>query len=814
MGERDEPQTERREGEALPETPPPTETLRPADRDVRSVDQGMIGKRIGRYTIKGVIGSGGMGTVFQAVQEQPRRRVAIKMLKQGVSSRSAQRRFEFESQLLARLKHPGIAQVYEAGTFDDGHGDRPYFVMEYIVGAKTLTEYAEAKKLGTRSRLELFVAVCDAVQHGHLKGIVHRDLKPGNILVGSGGRPRIIDFGVARSTDSDMAITTLQTDVGQLVGTLQYMSPEQIEADPTDLDARSDVYALGVILYELLTGRLPYDVSKVAIHEAARIVKEEPPTRLSTIDRQLRGDVETITMKAMEKIRNHRYQSASELQQDIQNYLDDQPILASPPTAIANLRRFARRHRAATVALASIFSVLIVAVIGITIFAVDADAQRAAAEQSRARAESVSGFVSTMLSSRDPVTMGTIDKALMTPVLAQASESLARQFTEEPLVKADLHGVIGRAYRNLGMYADSRNHLSAALDIQTTLRGPDHPERIDALMDMARQFTSERRGSEARPLYEEVLAARHRSLGPDHPDTIDAMMSLGTCLSALDDFEESHRLLEAVVQHRTDTLGEDHLDTLTAVSAYATLLLNESRYEEAEQVSRDLVQRYRNRLGNADARTLREINHHAKLLGILGRRPESKVLLEETVKGRRIVLGPDHPFTLRTVNDLADLLVFEQNFPRAEALYREALDGRRRVVGNDHVDTLWSLTYLGRMLEMDDRPREAEPYLREALEGWERVGGPQHLRTREATMAYGRILQKLDQHDAAIKLFEKALAIESGRSPRDESIIKHLRDRLAAAVLAKQAWRDLQDRKSFTPQETLGPAARVGPDAG
>ena len=193
---------------------------KPASPATMKADEVMIGRKIGRYTIKDVIGSGGMGTVFLAVQEQPRRRVAVKMMKQGISSRSAQRRFEFESQLLARLKHPGIAQVYEAGTHDGGYGERPYFVMEYITNAKTLTEYAESKKLGTRERLDLFAQVCDAVQHGHLKGIVHRDLKPGNILVGSAGRPRIIDFGVARSTDSDMALTTLQTDVGQLVGTI------------------------------------------------------------------------------------------------------------------------------------------------------------------------------------------------------------------------------------------------------------------------------------------------------------------------------------------------------------------------------------------------------------------------------------------------------------------------------------------------------------------------------------------------------------------------------------------------------------------
>ena len=352
------------------------------------VASSLIGTRIGTFTLKRIIGSGGMGTVYEAMQEQPRRRVAVKMMKRGITSKSALRRFEFESQLLGRLQHPGIAQVYEAGTHDDGSGGVPYFAMEYISSARTLTEYAVDRKLGTRERLSLFAKVCDAVQHGHLKGVVHRDLKPGNILVDSSGQPKIIDFGVARSTDSDLAVTTLQTDVGQLVGTLQYMSPEQVEADPSDIDARSDVYALGVVLYELLTGKPPYDVRQAAIHEAVRMVREEEPTKLSTIDRHLQGDIETIAIKALEKDRDRRYQSATALEEDIQHYLSDEPISARPPGAIDYLRRFARKHKAAAVSIVAVFIVLVGAVIAISIFAVEAGRQRKDAELSNIAFES------------------------------------------------------------------------------------------------------------------------------------------------------------------------------------------------------------------------------------------------------------------------------------------------------------------------------------------------------------------------------------------------------------------------------------------
>jgi tRNA A-37 threonylcarbamoyl transferase component Bud32 len=377
-------------------TPPPSpddaETISgdgpPITDAPEPVASSLIGTRIGTFTLKRIIGSGGMGTVYEAMQEQPRRRVAVKMMKRGITSKSALRRFEFESQLLGRLQHPGIAQVYEAGTHDDGSGGVPYFAMEYISSARTLTEYAVDRKLGTRERLSLFAKVCDAVQHGHLKGVVHRDLKPGNILVDSSGQPKIIDFGVARSTDSDLAVTTLQTDVGQLVGTLQYMSPEQVEADPSDIDARSDVYALGVVLYELLTGKPPYDVRQAAIHEAVRMVREEEPTKLSTIDRHLRGDIETIAIKALEKDRDRRYQSATALEEDIQHYLSDEPISARPPGAIDYLRRFARKHKAAAVSIAAIFLVLVGAVIAISIFAVEAGRQRKDAELSNIAFES------------------------------------------------------------------------------------------------------------------------------------------------------------------------------------------------------------------------------------------------------------------------------------------------------------------------------------------------------------------------------------------------------------------------------------------
>ena len=308
----------------------------------------MEGTRIGHYHIRRVIAMGGMGIVYEAVQEHPHRTVALKVMRVGVTSKSALRRFQYEVQTLARLRHANIAQIYEAGMHEDPSipGDPvPYFAMEYVPNARPLIEYANDKNLDVRQRLALFTRICDAVDHGNQLGIIHRDLKPGNILVGADGEPKIIDFGVARATDSDLTLTTVQTDVGQMIGTLQYMSPEQCEADPHALDTRSDVYSLGVLLYELLCDRLPYDVQRVALHEAARVIREQMPPRPSSIKRVLRGDVETITLKALEKDRTRRYQTAGQFGRDIQHYLDDEPILAHPPSMLRRLERIARTHR-------------------------------------------------------------------------------------------------------------------------------------------------------------------------------------------------------------------------------------------------------------------------------------------------------------------------------------------------------------------------------------------------------------------------------------------------------------------------------------
>ncbi|MEW6742458.1 MAG: bifunctional serine/threonine-protein kinase/formylglycine-generating enzyme family protein [Planctomycetota bacterium] len=344
------------------------------------IEQAMRPERVGPYHVLEILGQGAMGVVYKAEQENPRRTVALKVIQPGIASAAALKRFEHEVEVLGRLHYPGIGQIYDAGTFDTGLGPQPYFVMELIQGG-SLLDYAIARELTIPERLELFAKVCDAVHYAHQKGVIHRDLKPGNILVDDTGQPKVLDFGIARATDSDIQTTTGRTSFGQLMGTIPYMSPEQAAGDSAELDTRSDVYSLGVILYELLAECLPYPIRDKLVHEALRVIREDEPTPLRSVQRLLGADLETIVAKALAKEKERRYQSSSELAADIRRYLDSEPILARPPATLYQIRKFARRHRAVVVGAGMVFAALLLGFAASTWLYLESRTARALAEE-------------------------------------------------------------------------------------------------------------------------------------------------------------------------------------------------------------------------------------------------------------------------------------------------------------------------------------------------------------------------------------------------------------------------------------------------
>ena len=688
----------------------------------------LVGTRVGAYTLNRVIAAGGMGTVYEATQEQPRRTVAVKLMHPGISSPSAEKRFKFESQLLAQLHHDGIAQVYEAGTHCDGDVTVPFFAMEYIVGASPITTYVKRKNLDIREKMRLFALVCEAVHHGHQKGIIHRDLKPGNILVSAAGQVKIIDFGVARATDSDLALTTLHTDVGQLIGTLQYMSPEQCEADPQNIDTRSDIYALGVVFYELLCDRLPYNVTHKAMHEATRVIREEQPAKLSTLSKALRGDIETIALKALEKERDRRYQSATDFSQDIHRYLRSEPISAHPPSFVYQFRVFARRNRSFVGAVATVFMALLGGLVASSVMYVRAERARAEtaeaweAESRQAEtAEHINTFLQDMLGAAQP------ERALghevtVREVLDRASQQID-EFAGSPAVESGIRSTIGKTYYKLGLFDEAEAHLERALDLAVR-SAPDHLGACLATLGNLRR--AQGRLDEARDLYRRSLDALRASLGTNDARVGDMLQNLGTLALETGRLAEAGPLLLEAVGILEASLGTDEVRTVEAQSALGAMYFHRGMLDKAESVYRDCLAAQRRLLGTEKVATIASMNNLGVILKRQGKLEEAQTLLVEAAAVSGRLYGPAHPYTIQARKSLAQTLEARGDVSTAKRMYLETLETAREALGAKHPTTLSLLNTLAALYTNEGNYEPAERLDGEVLAGHSAVGGENH----------------------------------------------------------------------------------------
>jgi serine/threonine protein kinase/tetratricopeptide (TPR) repeat protein len=759
-----------------------TEGLLPdaANDPASTANAQLVGSVIGPYRIVSMIGEGGFGVVYRAEQERPvRRTVAMKILKTsgtfggGMGSQQVIARFEAERQALALMEHPGIARVIDAGQTDLAHGSRPYFVMELVSG-EPITTYCTHHQLSLKARLDLFMTVCHAVQHAHQRGIIHRDLKPSNILVteiDGVAAAKVIDFGIAKAISAGQRLTEamLVTNRMELLGTPQYMSPEQADADERAIDTRSDVYSLGAVLYELLTGGTPLDAHTLRTATYSRMLQmileqkvERPSSRLRWVEsqppppeaqvpsRKVRGELDWITMKALEADRDRRYRSAAALAEDIGRYLNHQPVHAGPPSAAYRMTKFARRHRAAVIGVAAVIVVLIVGVAA-TVMALVRESKAAD------RSQQVAAFMEQMLSGIDPKVARGKDTELLRLIFEATASRIGRDLATQPEVEAEIRSTIGRAYLALGENEAARLHLEIAMNIRRRLLGNDHPDTLQSIGYMGAVLDKLGEFPKAEAYGLEALEGRRRVLGADHPDTLWSINEMCTQLSNQGRLQEAERYCRQAAEGRRRVLGKNHPETLASINNLGGALWDEGRFDEAEILYRESVEGHRRVAGEDHPNTLTSIANLGRLLRIQKKFDEAERYVMEALEGCRRVMGNDHPDTLTQINSLCALLFEEGKFAEAEPYCREVLTTRRKLLGNDHPDTLISINNMGSVLTTMGKISEAEPYCREAVEGTRRVMGMDHPDTLRAQHNMGALLKQQGDFTEAARWFNEAL---------------------------------------------------------
>lgn len=701
-------------------------------------------KSIGHYRLVQKLGEGGMGQVWLAEQTAPvRRQVALKLIKAGMCDDAMLHRFQSERQSLAIMDHPSIAKVFDAGATPDG---QPYFVMEYVPGWP-ITGYCDQQKLNIRERLGLLMQACEGVQHAHQKAIIHRDLKPANVLVVEvDGKlmPRIIDFGLAKAATPHAFGEITLTQVGAPVGTPAYMSPEQADPEVRDVDTRTDVYSLGVLLYELLTGTLPFDPKQwqgKPLNYVLRRLREEDPPRPSTqfnkrtnTDREattavadmrgtdpkrllklLRGDLDWITMKALEKDRARRYGTPSELASDIGRYLENQPVMARPASVGYRLEKYARRHRIGVSAAAGLVLLLTGFIVTQAVELRRITQERDRTTRERDRANRITDFTTGMFKVSDP---GEARGSSITAreILDKASKDINASLTNDPELQAQMMYVMGKVYKNLGLYSQAQALLEHAVDTNRRVLGAEHPDTLRSMSELSWTIQREGRSNDAEKFFRETLEGQRRVLGPENSDTLRTMGGLAWVLQEEGRYTEAESLQRQMLETQRRLAGPEGHGTLSSMTNLASTLTREGQYTEAEKLVREVIDIKQRVDGPDHPNTLMAMSNLVAILGYEGLYAESEKVVRQTLDIQRRVLGPEHPDTLMAMNNLAVTLGYEGRYVEAEKLMKQTLDIQRRILGPHHPLTVRSIYDLGGLAARQGKRDEALSLLREAVD--------------------------------------------------------------------------------------------------